>query len=119
MDHFAGIGTSDRRPQNATLAICHDLDQPGCLSLGLGAVVFGIGPAQHAQSAMFSCCLGLVQADMRNFRINECHPGNYGSVGPDALPEQDGADHQPGMIAGNMGKLQRSRHVTNGINPAV
>ena len=75
-DQVAGAGAEDRRPEDAAVAPGDDLDQPGGVALGVGAVVLGERPAQHADRVAVGLARrGFGQADLGQLGIGVGDPG--------------------------------------------
>ena len=97
-------------PRIPPFGVGHHLDVPRRLALGLGAVVLGVAAsAGCASPRLCATRLRLGQPDMGELGIGEGDPRDDAAVLPRRQAEQQRADDQAGMIAGDMGESAARR----------
>src|SRR5208282_4675477 len=118
-DQIAGPGAEDRGAKDAAIATGDDLDQALSLALGLSPVVLGKTPTQHARGPLDGARRGFGQSDLGEFGIGIGDPGQCPVIDLGRDAEQRVADHDAGMIEGDVGKLRPAGDVADGKGPAV
>ncbi len=120
IDDLAGLSADDVRAEQPTTWTGDQLEAADRLALRPRPVVAGIvGPENPDLVAMAAAGFRLAQADMAEFRRGIGDPGNEIAVFLRRQAEQNGTDHQAGMIAGHMGELQAAGDVADGVDPAI
>src|SRR4051812_14718880 len=104
-DQFAGLRADDTCPQNAAVFGGDDLDVAVGRALGLGAVVFMVRPAQHADFFVALARLRFRQPDMRKLRIGEGDVRDQFVVHAGAQAKQRIPDYDPGVLVCRMGEM--------------
>ena len=114
MDQLAGMGAENGGAEDAPVASGNHLDQPLGRAFGLGAVVGGERKPRHCDAvAVLPARIGLGQAGLCQFRIGVGDPGQRRVIDLGRQPEQRVADHDAGLIAGDMGETRPTGHVTD------
>src|SRR3954464_6649871 len=104
-DQFAGLRPDDTCAQNAAVFGGNDLDVALGRALSLGAVVFVVRPAQHADFLVALAGLRFGQADMRKLRIGEGDVRDQSVVHAGAQAKQRIPDHDPGVLVRRVGEM--------------
>ena len=106
--------TGDTTAEDFPLRRHHRLNHAIGFFFGLGPVVFMIGPAQHPYIAMRIFGLGFGEADLSQFRCRKSNPRDGPCIDLGRPPEQRVLDDHPGVVSGDMGKLQATGDIADG-----
>ena len=116
MRELAGVRAQDRRTQNMTAAMGYQLDHPLGTTLGLCAIVRRIWNADDLDVvAVFLARDFFHHADLCQFGIGVCYPGQGPVIDLSRHPEQRVPDHDTGVIGADMRKARSIDDVTSSI----
>src|SRR5262245_38460621 len=119
LDQLASMLANHAGAEDAALGVGHDLDEAFGRALGVGAIVLVVGPAvdAHAPAALFGRILA--EPHVSDLWVGESCPWDDGAVHRRRLEEQGSAQHDAGMVIGDMRELGAADHVADGKYPRV
>src|SRR5215831_1410610 len=102
---------NDAGAENVTLGVGHNLDEAFGGALGLGAVVLVIGPAVdvHAPAALAGRILA--EPHVSDLWVGKGRPWDDVAIHRRRLAEQGPAQHDTGLVIGDMRELWAADHV--------
>src|SRR5215510_2635523 len=119
LDQLASMLANHAGAEDAALGVGHDLDEAFGRALGVGAIVLVVGPAvdAHAPAALFGRILA--EPHLGDLWVGESCPWDDGAVHRRRLAEQGPAQHDAGMVIGDVRELGAADHVADGKHPRV
>src|SRR5262249_53173501 len=119
LDQLAGVLANDAGAEDAPLGVGHNLNEALGHALGVGAVVLMVGPAVDAHAPATLSGRILAEPHVSDLWVGKGRPWDDVAVHRRRLAEQGPAQHDAGMVIGDMRELWAADHVADGKHPRV